>query len=117
MLLSGGRISTPLLGVMSMRPPYALFALPFIASLLIVACDDDNDGDENDNDGRAAASGSAGSAGRGSAGNAPGASEIKYGTPIESKYELDDASKLSLSIYPLGKPVEVDAEHNVFHEL
>jgi len=40
-----------------------------------------------------------------------------HGPVIEGKFELDDSGKLSLSIYPLGKPMDVDAERNVFQEL
>jgi hypothetical protein len=36
---------------------------------------------------------------------------------IEAKFELDDSGKLSLSIYPLGKGLELDAERNSFQEL
>ncbi|MBI3554429.1 MAG: chromate resistance protein [Elusimicrobia bacterium] len=43
--------------------------------------------------------------------------EAKYGPMIEAKFELDDAKKLSLSLYPVGKGVDVDAERNVFQEL
>ena len=43
--------------------------------------------------------------------------EEKYGVPIEAKFELDDAGALSLSIYPLGTGLELDAERNKFQEL
>ena len=39
------------------------------------------------------------------------------GTMIEAKFELDDQGKLSLSLYPAGKSIRVDAERNVFQEL
>src|SRR5438445_11994454 len=32
-----------------------------------------------------------------------------YGPTIEAKFELDDAGKLSLSIYPVGKGIATDA--------
>src|SRR5262249_50415441 len=38
------------------------------------------------------------------------------GPIIEGKFELDDSGKLSLSLYPLGKSIHVDAERNVFRE-
>jgi hypothetical protein len=44
------------------------------------------------------------------------ASEAQYGPTIEAKYELDDSGKLSLSIYPAGKPITLDAERNLFEE-
>jgi hypothetical protein len=44
-------------------------------------------------------------------------SEAKYGKSIEAKFELGDDGKLSLSIYPAGKGVRVDAERNTFSEL
>jgi hypothetical protein len=40
-----------------------------------------------------------------------------HGSAIEAKYELDDAGKLSLSIYPVGKGIDVNAGDNVFQEL
>jgi hypothetical protein len=43
--------------------------------------------------------------------------EAKHGKTIEAKYELDDQGKLSLSIYPVGKGLDVDAERNTFFEL
>lgn len=39
------------------------------------------------------------------------------GPVIEAKFELDDQQKLSLSVYPAGKGLDVDAERNVFEEL
>src|SRR5437867_3481655 len=39
------------------------------------------------------------------------------GPTIEGKFELDDSGKLSLSIYPTGKGLDVDAERNVFQEV
>jgi hypothetical protein len=42
--------------------------------------------------------------------------ETATGTLIESKFEPDDSGKLSLSLYPLGKPVGVDAKNNTFQE-
>jgi hypothetical protein len=44
-------------------------------------------------------------------------SESKYGPTIEAKFELDDAGKLSLSVYPAGKSLSFDSERNVFQEL
>ena len=44
-------------------------------------------------------------------------SEAQYGQTIEAKYELGDDSKLSLSIYPAGKGIALDAERNLFQEL
>src|SRR5439155_6270557 len=38
------------------------------------------------------------------------------GSVIEAKFELGDDGKLSLSVYPLGKPRALDAERNVFNE-
>src|SRR5262245_24831536 len=38
------------------------------------------------------------------------------GAVIEAKFELGDDGKLSLSTYPLGKALDVDAEQNVFRE-
>ena len=43
--------------------------------------------------------------------------EKTYGTTIEATFELDDAGKLSLSVYPLAKGIDVDAERNGFQEL
>jgi hypothetical protein len=40
-----------------------------------------------------------------------------YGPVIEAKYELDDAGKLSLSIYPVTKGIRTNAEFNVFEEV
>jgi hypothetical protein len=45
------------------------------------------------------------------------AAATKYGDPIEAKFELDDAGKLSLSIYPVGNGIATDAERNKFQEL
>src|SRR5262245_16230329 len=39
------------------------------------------------------------------------------GAVIEAKYELGDDGKLSLSTYPLGASIDLDAERNVFQEL
>jgi hypothetical protein len=39
------------------------------------------------------------------------------GPAIESKFELDDSGKLSLSVYPVGKGITVDPENNEFQEL
>jgi hypothetical protein len=39
------------------------------------------------------------------------------GKVIEAKFELGDDGNLSLSLYPLGKGFDVDAERNVFQEL
>lgn len=44
-------------------------------------------------------------------------SEAKYGPAIEAKFEIGDDGKLSLSIYPVGKGIKVDAERNTFFEL
>src|SRR5262249_23067072 len=41
----------------------------------------------------------------------------KYGEMIEAKFELGDDGKLSLSLYPVGKGLKVDAERNTFFEL
>jgi hypothetical protein len=41
----------------------------------------------------------------------------RAGASIEAKFELDDAGQLSLSVYPLGKSADLDAERNVFQEL
>jgi hypothetical protein len=43
--------------------------------------------------------------------------EWDHGSTIEAKYELDGNGKLSLSIYPIGKGLHVDAERNTFFEL
>lgn len=43
--------------------------------------------------------------------------EKHNGATIEAKFELDDSGKLSLSVYPLGKPLNLDSERNVFQEL
>jgi hypothetical protein len=43
--------------------------------------------------------------------------ERQHGPAIEAKFELDDSGKLSLSIYPVGKGIDVDAERNQFFEL
>jgi hypothetical protein len=45
------------------------------------------------------------------------AAEDKYGPTIEAKFELGDDGKLSLSVYPIAKGVDVDAERNGFREL
>src|SRR5262245_12450819 len=42
--------------------------------------------------------------------------EADKGGIIEAKFELDDNQKLSLSVYPVGKGLDVDAERNVFQE-
>ncbi len=42
--------------------------------------------------------------------------EASTGTLIESKFEPDDSGKLSLSLYPVGKPITVDAKNNLFQE-
>ncbi len=42
--------------------------------------------------------------------------EEAYGALIEAKFELGDDGKLSLSIYPVGKGLDVDAERNTFFE-
>lgn len=39
------------------------------------------------------------------------------GPVIEAKFELDDQKKLSLSVYPVGQSLDVDAERNKFQEL
>jgi hypothetical protein len=41
----------------------------------------------------------------------------RSGPVIEAKFELDDKSALSVSVYPTGQPLDVDAERNVFQEL
>jgi hypothetical protein len=43
--------------------------------------------------------------------------ESENGPLIEAKFELDDSGKLSLSLYPAGQPIDVDAERNKFQEL
>jgi hypothetical protein len=43
--------------------------------------------------------------------------EAKYGPVIEAKFELGDDGKLSLSVYPVGKGLEIDAERNTFFEV
>jgi hypothetical protein len=43
--------------------------------------------------------------------------EAEHGTTIEAKFEIGDDGKLSLSIYPVGKGIETDAERNTFFEL
>lgn len=43
--------------------------------------------------------------------------EAKYGPQTEAKFELDDAGKLSLSLYPVGKGINTDAARNVLQEL
>ena len=42
--------------------------------------------------------------------------EASTGTLIEAKFEPDDNKHLSLSLYPLGKSVAVDATNNLFQE-
>ncbi|HEX7702787.1 MAG TPA: hypothetical protein VF403_18735 [Kofleriaceae bacterium] len=42
--------------------------------------------------------------------------EAATGTVIECKFEPDDQGNLSLSLYPLGKAVTVDAKNNLFQE-
>ena len=42
--------------------------------------------------------------------------EAAMGTVIECKFEPDDSGKLSLSLYPVGKAVSVDAKNNLFQE-
>lgn len=42
--------------------------------------------------------------------------ERNNGPVIEAKFELDHAGKLSLSVYPVGKGVDIDAERNTFFE-
>ena len=49
-------------------------------------------------------------------GQALAQTEAQNGVTIEAKFELDDAGKLSLSVYPAGQPVTFDAERNVFQE-
>ena len=43
--------------------------------------------------------------------------EAKYGPTIEAKFELGDDGKLSLSVYPIAKALDMDAERNGFREL
>ena len=43
--------------------------------------------------------------------------EHDHGATIEAKYELGDDGKLSLSIYPVGNGIAMDAERNTFFEL
>lgn len=43
--------------------------------------------------------------------------EEHHGATIEAKYEIGDDGKLSLSIYPVGKDIAIDAERNTFFEL
>jgi hypothetical protein len=50
-------------------------------------------------------------------GEALAASEASHGKTIEAKFELDHDGKLSLSVYPAGKAIELDAERNLFEEL
>ena len=42
--------------------------------------------------------------------------EAATGTLIEGKFEPDDSGKLSLSLYPVGKAISVDAPNNLFQE-
>jgi hypothetical protein len=42
--------------------------------------------------------------------------EQAMGTLIEAKFEPDASNHLSLSLYPLGKPVSVDPTNNIFQE-
>lgn len=42
--------------------------------------------------------------------------QTAQGPIIEAKFELDDSQKLSLSTYPLGMGLDVDAERNLFRE-
>lgn len=44
-------------------------------------------------------------------------SEATNGPAIEAKFEIGDDGNLALSIYPVGKGVEVDAERNTFFEV
>jgi len=50
-------------------------------------------------------------------GDALAKAEAERGVNIEAKFELGDNGKLSLSLYPLGQPLDHDAERNVFQEL
>jgi hypothetical protein len=43
--------------------------------------------------------------------------EDKYGPTIEAKFEIGDDGKLSLSVYPIAKGLDIDAERNGFREL
>ncbi len=43
--------------------------------------------------------------------------EKKNGATIEAKFEIGDDGKLSLSVYPVGKGLKMDAERNQFFEL
>jgi len=43
--------------------------------------------------------------------------EKSYGPAIEAKFEIGDDGNLSLSIYPVGKGIDTDAERNEFFEL
>ncbi len=43
--------------------------------------------------------------------------EAQNGPAIEAKFELGDDGKLSLSVYPVGKSIDTDAERNTFFEL
>lgn len=43
--------------------------------------------------------------------------ELQHGPMIEAKFEPNDAGKLSLSLYPVGKGIATDPENNEFHEL
>lgn len=43
--------------------------------------------------------------------------EAQNGPAIEAKFELGDDGKLSLSVYPVGKGIAIDAERNTFFEL
>jgi hypothetical protein len=45
------------------------------------------------------------------------AMETSNGPAIEAKFEIGDDGKLSLSIYPVGKGITMDAERNTFFEL
>ena len=42
--------------------------------------------------------------------------EASTGTLVECKFEPDDQGNLSLSLYPVGKPITVDAKNNLFQE-
>src|SRR6185503_16497768 len=43
--------------------------------------------------------------------------EKNNGPTIESKFEIGDDGKLSLSVYPVGKGITTDPENNEFQEL
>jgi hypothetical protein len=43
--------------------------------------------------------------------------EATSGPAIEAKFEINDAGKLDLSIYPVGKGIKTDPENNEFQEL